>query len=128
LLKGQWDWKRYVGLSGSGTIDYCRLNDIQLQAWSPLEPVIIKLPEDASEELRSAFRKLNELAEAKGTTAPALALAWLLRHPAGIIPFIGTTNPDHVAEDCSADRVALSDDEWYDLFAAWADIRPRAAA
>jgi hypothetical protein len=68
---------------------------------------------------------LKELAQTKASTAPAVALAWLLHHPAGIVPIIGSTNPHHIIEDCTADRVELSDEEWYELFAAWANIKSR---
>jgi predicted oxidoreductase len=45
----------------------------------------------------------------------------LLRHPAGIVPIIGTTNPDHVSENCAADGVNLSREEWYSLLASAAE-------
>jgi predicted oxidoreductase len=126
LVKGDFDFRPYEGVSGSGTFDYCRLHDIQVQAWTPLPPQIFKLPADAPQEVTSAVQKLKELAQAKASTPPAVALAWLLHHPAGIVPIIGSTNPEHIIADCAADRVQLSDEEWYELFAAWANIKSRA--
>ncbi|MBI4166809.1 MAG: aldo/keto reductase [Acidobacteria bacterium] len=108
-----------IGLAGSGTIDYCRTNGIQVQAWSPLRGVL-KLPADASPQLKATVQLVAELARKKNTTPAAIALAWLLRHPAGIVPILGSDKPEHLVEDCAADRINLSREEWYDLFAATA--------
>ena len=61
---------------------------------------------------------MARLAEAKQTSKEAIVLAWLLRHPAGIVPVIGTTKPARVQSSCLADAVALSREEWYALLAA----------
>ena len=104
-------------LPGGGTMDYCRLNDIQVQAWSPLRGVV-NPPADAGPKLVATTQLLAELAKKKSTTPAVVALAWLLRHPAAIVPIIGGGNPEHIVENCAADRLVLSRDEWYDLFAA----------
>jgi len=113
----------YSGLSGGETLDYCRLHDIQVQAWSPLrglsDPSTYERP-----ELRRAAKILAELAKAKDATPSAVALAWLLRHPAGIVPIVGSANPAHVIENCEADRVSFSREEWYRLFSAATELRP----
>jgi predicted oxidoreductase len=56
-----------------------------------------------------------------------IALAWLLRHPAGIVPILGASNPEHIVENCTALNVTLSREEWYDLFATAADIEGRSS-
>ena len=58
------------------------------------------------------------LAAAHNTTREAIALAWLLRHPAGIQPIIGTTNVDRLIASCQADAVTLTREEWYSLLTA----------
>jgi predicted oxidoreductase len=58
------------------------------------------------------------MATAKQTSKEAIVLAWLLRHPAGIQPIIGTTNPERVVASCLADGISLSREEWYALFIA----------
>jgi predicted oxidoreductase len=57
-------------------------------------------------------------AEKKGVSLDAILVAWLLRHPAGIQPVIGTTNPQRIKETCAADTVGLTREEWYALLAA----------
>ena len=58
------------------------------------------------------------MAQAKGVTREAIALAWLLRHPARIQPIVGTTKPERIKAACEADGVELTRDEWYRLFIA----------
>ena len=106
-----------VKLPGGGTMDYCRLNDIQVQAWSPLRGVVNPAA-DAGPKRAATTQLIADLAKKKSTTPAVVALAWLLRHPAGIVPIIGGGKPEHIVENCAADRLALSRDEWYDLFAA----------
>jgi predicted oxidoreductase len=54
-----------------------------------------------------------------------VALAWLLAHPAGIIPLVGSTDPAHIQEAAGATRVILGREEWYRLWiAAWGHAVP----
>ena len=116
----------YAGVSGGGTFDFCRLHDIQIQAWSPLRGDLVKPPVDADVSLNAIREKLLELAQRKNSTPSALALSWLLHHPAGILPVIGASRPEHIVENCAADRVELSAEEWYALFVAGTDLQSRA--
>jgi predicted oxidoreductase len=99
----------------TGTIDYCRMNDIQVQAWSPLRD-IMNPSIGAGTQPATAAQLASELAKQKNTTPAVIALAWLLRHPAGIVPIIGARDPRHLIENCAADSLVLSRNEWYDLF------------
>jgi predicted oxidoreductase len=96
-------------------LDYCRLHDIQVQAYSPLRGNLLKPPNDAAPEVKQAAQVLAELATKKATTPPAVALAWLLRHPAGIVPILGPTKTEHLVEDCAADQIQITREEWYTL-------------
>lgn len=105
--------------AAAGTLDYCRLHDVMIQAWSPVAVgKLMDPPPDAEEQIRNAAAKVAQLAKTKHTSKEAIALAWLLRHPAGIQPLVGTTNRDHLIASCLADRLDLSREEWYALFAA----------
>lgn len=108
------------------TLDYCRLHDIQIQAYSPLRGELLAPPPNATPEVKLAAQALANMAMQKNSTPPAIALAWLLHHPARIAPIIGTARPEHILEDCVADRVALTDDEWYSLLYSAVKIRSRA--
>lgn len=114
-----WLWNGAEGLQDyttlAATVDYCRANDIQIQAYSPLRGRLLNPPADASPQIKRTAALLVELAQQKNTNPSAVALAWLLHHPAGIVPVVGSTNPEHVAENCAADRVTLTNEEWYTL-------------
>lgn len=99
-----------------GTLDYCRANDIMIQAWSPVaKGKLFNPPDDAPENLKNTSAEINRLADKHDTTPSAIALAWLLRHPAGIQPILGTRNPDRIPDSVKADEVSLSRLEWYTL-------------
>ena len=102
-----------------GTLDYCRLNDIMVQAWSPVAGGQIIAPsEDAPDNIKQTAQVIAELAEKYNTTKSAITLAWLLRHPAKIQPILGTMKVERIAESVLADNIELSRVDWYRLFAA----------
>jgi predicted oxidoreductase len=107
-------------IHGEGTLEYCRLHGITIQAWSPLaHGTLAKAGIGGGEEkMRTAAAAARALAEKKGVSMDAILVAWLLRHPAGIQPVIGTTNPERIRETCAADKVGLTREEWYSLLAA----------
>lgn len=98
-----------------GVLDYCRLNNITLQAWGPLAGGKATGAADGSDALGKA---VATLAEQRGASREAIAIAWLLRHPAKIQPVIGSTDPVRIASICQADGIELSREEWYALFTA----------
>lgn len=61
--------------------------------------------------------RVEALAEEYGVTDTAMALAWLLRHPAGIQPILGSMNEQRIKDSCKAVEVALSRPQWYELYA-----------
>jgi predicted oxidoreductase len=99
-------------------IEYSRLNDITLQAWSPLARGRLSgnpAPDDP-ENIQQAAKVVAEMAEEKGVSREAIVMAWILRHPAGIQPLPGTTNPERLLAACEADDVELTREDWYRLF------------
>ncbi|MCK5455495.1 MAG: aldo/keto reductase [Melioribacteraceae bacterium] len=103
--------------AATGIIDHCRLNNIQIQAWSPVAlGKIFSPPSDADDNVKDLAKKIAVYAEEKGTSKEAIALAWLMKHPIGIQPVIGTTNPERIANSCKTDEITLSREEWYTLF------------
>jgi predicted oxidoreductase len=107
-----------------GTIEFCRMQGITLQAWSPLARGELsgKPVADADAGQRARIGRtaalVAEMAERKGVSKGAIVVAWLLRHPARIQPIIGTTNPERIAGCCQASGATLSREEWYSLFIA----------
>lgn len=78
-----------VYTNSAETLEYCRLHDIMVQAWSPVAGGKLFNPaENAQENVQAVSQMITILAKKKDTTQEAVALGWLLRHPAGIQPII----------------------------------------
>ncbi|EIQ00927.1 putative oxidoreductase [Opitutaceae bacterium TAV1] len=108
-----------VSLLATGMLDYCRLHDITVQAWSPVGGGrLLKTDLPADDPLQPVIALLKTMAAGKGVGIDALALAWLLRHPAGIRPVVGTTRPERIASSAQAEHITLSREEWYALLTA----------
>ena len=99
-------------------LDYCRLNDITIQAWSPFQMPAWKGPFIGAPEYPELNRALEEIAAAHGSTPTAVAAAWILRHPARMQLITGTASEERLLEIKSAESVALSREEWYRLYLA----------
>ena len=103
----------------SGTLDFCRLNQIMIQAWSPLGGgKLVRGDLQNTPALQAVGGVLAQLAAKHDTTPDAIALAWLLHHPAGIQPIIGTIHPARIASAAAADDLVLTHGEWYALYIA----------
>lgn len=103
----------------SRTLDYCRVNDILVQAYSPLRGVPLgPLAADASPQRKQLAQALRDIAERRDTTPAAVALAWLMFHPAGIVPITEPRKVEYLVENCTADRVQLTREDWYSLLIA----------
>jgi len=101
-----------------GVLDYCQLHQITVQPWSPLQAgffggVFLDHPDYA--ELNEV---LNRIAEEQGVDPSAVAIAWLLRHPAKMQPVLGSMNPDRIRKMAKACDVELSRPEWYEIYRA----------
>lgn len=99
-------------------LDYSRLNNMTIQAWSPFqvgffEGTFIDNPEYA--QLNACLEKH---AERFGVSKTAVAVAWILRHPAKMQVIAGTTNYKHLNEILGFDKVELSRLDWYDIYLA----------
>ncbi|MGI6108359.1 MAG: aldo/keto reductase [Eubacteriaceae bacterium] len=108
----------------SGIVNYCRIHGITIQNWSPLSQGYFEdsvLNEKRFPELNQA---LKEIGAVHGLTPAATALAWLLRHPAGFMPVIGTVKIDHFNQACKAADTELSRSEWYQIYRAAGYTQP----
>ncbi len=101
-----------------GTLDYCRRHDILVQAYSPLAKGRRWDAADGERDTPPLTALADRIAAEAGVTRDAIALAWLLRHPAGIQPVIGTRTASRLRACCAADRVSLGRDQWYALLVA----------
>lgn len=101
-----------------GVLEYCRLKDITIQAWSPLQHGFIEGVFLNNPQFAVLNEELATMAASKGVSSAALAIAWILRHPAQMQPIVGTTNPQRLQDISTATTVQLSREEWYQLYRA----------
>lgn len=109
---------------GGGIVEYCRINDITIQAWSPFQDgfshgVFLGNPEYA--ELNAV---IDRLAAAYDVAPIAIATAWITRHPAGMQVVLGTTTPQRVQDAAAGADITLTRPEWYELFRAGGHLLP----
>lgn len=102
----------------NGTLDYCRLHDITLQAWSPLQAGFFTGTFLGSPDHPKLNAVIDRLAAEHGVTPLAIAVAWITRHPAGMQVVLGTTTPQRVADAAAGSDVALTRAQWYERFRA----------
>lgn len=102
----------------NGLLDYCRLHDITIQAWSPLQYGMIDGCFLDHPDYPKLNAELTRLAEKYQVTKAAIALAWILRHPANMQVIVGTMNPEHLKESAEAMNIRLTHHEWYELYLA----------
>lgn len=105
-------------------LDYCRLNDITIQPWSPFQYGFFEgvfLDNDKFPELN---QKIDEIAQKYDVSNTTIAIAWLLRHPAKMQPVTGTMNIGRLQDCCKASDVYLTREEWYEIYRAAGNVLP----
>ncbi len=108
----------------NGIVDYCRLHDIALQAWSPFQAAFFTGPFLGSSAYPELNAVIDRLAAQYGVPAEAIATAWILRHPAKWQVVLGTTTPARVTAAAAGSDVTLTRYEWYELYRAAGHILP----
>ncbi len=108
----------------NGVLDYCRLHDMTVQAWSPLQIGMFKGCFVDHPDFPELNAVLGKLGEKYGVPRTAIAIAWILRHPARMQAIAGTMNPQHLRDICAASKVTLTHHEWYELYLASGKFLP----
>ena len=101
-----------------GILKVCQTRGIVIQAWSALQYGYFEGVFLGAEKYSKLNKVLNRIAEEKNVTPTAVALAWILRHPAKIQAIIGTTKPARIKESAKAADFTLTKKEWYELYLA----------
>lgn len=113
-----------AGDRDGGLLEHSRLNDVTLQAWSPFhygyfEGIIMDDP-----KYRTLNDVLEDIGHSHGLTKNAVAVAWILRHPANMQTIIGTTNTSRLEDIAKAGDIRLSREEWYRIYKAAGHMLP----
>lgn len=99
-------------------LDYCRLKDLTIQAWSPFQMPNWQGCFLGSDQYKELNVQVQELADSYGVTPTTIAAAWILRHPAKMQIITGTTNQARLQEIFAAMELTLTREEWYKLYLA----------
>lgn len=117
--------KNLPSIDRDGSIlEYCRLNDINIQAWSPYQYGFFEGTFIDNPKFPVLNKKLAEIGEKYNVSKTAIATAWILRHPAKIQTIVGTTNENRLRDICTASNVNLTRQEWYEIYLAAGNMLP----
>jgi len=100
-----------------GTLDQCMQHEIAPMAYSTMAKGIFfsKEPSEAVQRIKKVAAKLKKKYRA---TYEELLTAWLLAHPARILPIIGTTQIDRMAAAVRSTKISLEREDWFALWEA----------
>ncbi len=107
-----------------GILEYSRRKHMTIQAWSPFNYGMFAGMYINDPKYPALNKKLAELADKYHTSKNAIAVAWILKHPAKIQVLLGTMNPKHIKDSASGADVELTNQEWYDLYLSTGTILP----
>ncbi len=99
-----------------GVLEYSRINDMTIQAWSPFQIGFFEGTFIDNPEFAGLNDCLQSYADKFGVAKTAVAVAWILRHPAKMQVIVGTTNYRHLNEILGFDKVELSREDWYTIY------------
>lgn len=100
----------------NGELDQAMMLGLTPLAWSPLGGGRLAAPETARDKAVAAA--LDTVAAAQGVSRSVCAYSWLMAHPAGIVPIIGSQNPARIAEGAQALKVRWTREDWYAVLVA----------
>ncbi|WP_162012895.1 aldo/keto reductase [Streptococcus sp. S784/96/1] len=108
----------------SGIVEYCRLNKVTIQAWSPFQIDLGKGLFSGNPDYKELNETISRYAEQYGVSDEAIIIAWILRHPAKMQAIIGSMNPDRIVKIAKATKVNLTRPEWYDIYRSAGNVLP----
>ena len=107
-----------------GVLDYCRLNNITIQSWSPMQYGFFKGCFIDNEKFPELNETMGRIAEKYNVSKTTIAFAWILRHPAKMQPVTGTTNLTRLSDCLKGADVKLTREEWYEIYRAAGNVLP----
>lgn len=107
-----------------GVLDFCRLNNITIQPWSPMQYGFFKGCFIDNEKFPELNETMGKIAEKYGVSKNTMAFAWILRHPAKMQPVTGTTNLTRLSDCLKASEIQITREEWYEIYRAAGNVLP----
>lgn len=107
-----------------GVLDFCRLNKITIQPWSPLQYGFFEGCFIDNEKFPELNAVLEQIGNRYGVSKTTVAIAWILRHPAKMQPVTGTTSVARLEDCLKASEVCITHEEWYEIYRAAGNLLP----
>lgn len=107
-----------------GVLDFCRLNKITIQPWSPMQHGFFKGCFVDNEDFPELNATLEKIGEKYGVSKNTIAFAWILRHPAKMQPVTGTTNLTRLSDCIKGAEINLTREEWYEIYRSAGNVLP----
>ena len=107
-----------------GTLDQCLERTITPLSWSPLgggwlgSGRELKADDPKRADRQRVLEAVDAAATEHGVSRTVISLAWLLKHPSGIVPIVGSNSAEHLRDAAAADAVELSREQWYRILIA----------
>jgi predicted oxidoreductase len=101
----------------NGDIAFCQEHEIIPMAWSPLGGGALMAAQKTGQKT-GLSGVLDDMAAQFGTSPAAVAIAWLLAHPAGILPVLGSNNLERISGFSEALSITIDRQSWYQLYTA----------
>jgi predicted oxidoreductase len=107
-----------------GTLDQCLAEKMTPIAWSPLAAGLFGETGKATDSdprhagVLNLLQILDETAKKYGVTRSVITFAWLMKHPSGVLPIVGSIQPDRIRESTKADAIDIDREDWYRIFVA----------
>ena len=101
-----------------GILDYARINNMTMQAWSPFQYGMFEGVFLTSDKFSDLNAFLKNMADKYNTTPTGLSYAWINRHPANIQTIVGSMNVNRLSEIANASDIILSREDWYAIYKA----------
>lgn len=99
-------------------LNYCRLNDVTIQAWSPFQYGMFEGVFLGNPKFPELNQKIDEIAARYGVSNTTITTAWILRHPANMQMISGTMSTSRLKQICQACDITLTPEEWYEIYRA----------
>ncbi len=114
-LQANTDFESSASRDG-GFIDYARINQVTVQAWSPIQFGWFSGTFIDNDQYSNLNKVLDRIAMEKNTNKTAVVIAWILRHPAKMQVIVGTTSIQRLGDICESINVKLTKKEWYEIY------------
>lgn len=106
------------------TLEYCQLNQVTIQAWSPFQVDLKQGLFMNHSDYQLLTKVIHQMAAKYGESFEAIVVGWILRHPANMQVIVGSMNPTRIQKMAQALTISMSREDWYTIYKAAGNSLP----